>query len=147
MQLLRRLEKSPWLLVEDIIFQPFEVSKERIVINDMFFMFVIVEKVVNLLLPFVTCMIFFLCSFCILLALDVVMVEVISFNVRRSFLFIFLFLSNKIILIRNLFFWRCFCAVCLSYTQILECLLWSMVLPTQVETPPLFYQFYIHDKI
>ena len=56
------------------------------VINEMFFMFVIVGKVVNLSLPFVTCMIFF-CSFRIALASDEIMVEVISFDFRRSYSF------------------------------------------------------------
>ena len=53
---------------------------------------------------------FFLCSFHIILASDEVMVEVISFNVCRSFLIIFLFLLN--ILIKNLFLSRYFCVVC-----------------------------------
>ena len=53
-------------------------------------MFVIVGKVLNLLLPFVTCIIF-LCFFRILLALDEVMVEIISLDARRSFLIIFFF--------------------------------------------------------
>ena len=55
----------------------------------MFFMFVIIRKVVNLLLPFVTCMIFFLYSFRIILASDEVMVEEINFDVCRSFLIYF----------------------------------------------------------
>ena len=78
----------------------------------MFLMFVIVGKVINLLLLFVTCMIF-LCSFRILLAFDEVMFEVINFDVRRSLLIIFLSLLN--ILVRNLFLLRYFCAVCLCY--------------------------------
>ena len=81
----------------------------------MFSMFVIVAKVANLLLPFATWMIFFLCYFHIILALDQVTVEeVISFDVCRNFLFIFLFLVN--ILIKNIFLSRYFCAVCSCYT-------------------------------
>ena len=76
-------------------------------------MFVIVGKVVNLLLLFVTCMIFFYVLSVSFWALMKVMVEVINFDVRRSLLIIFLFLLN--ILIRNLFLLRYFCAVCLCY--------------------------------
>ena len=76
----------------------------------MFFIFFIVRKLVNLLLGFVTCMIFFLCSFRIILVSDEIMVEVNSFDVRRSFLIVFLFLLD--ILIRNPFLSRYFCVVC-----------------------------------
>ena len=76
-------------------------------------MFVTVGKVVNLLLLFVTCMIFFYVLSVSFWALMKVMVEVINFDVRRSLLIIFLFLLN--ILIRNLFLLRYFCAVCLCY--------------------------------
>ena len=76
-------------------------------------MFVTVGKVVNLLLLFVTCMIFFYVLLVSFWALMKVMVEVINFDVRRSLLIIFLFLLN--ILIRNLFLLRYFCAVCLCY--------------------------------
>ena len=76
-------------------------------------MFVTVGKVVNLLLLFVTCMIFFYVLSVSFWVLMKVMVEVINFDVRRSLLIIFLFLLN--ILIRNLFLLRYFCAVCLCY--------------------------------
>ena len=76
----------------------------------MFFMFFNVRKLANLLLPFVTWMIFFLCFFRIILASDEIMVELNSFDVHRSFLIVFLFLLD--ILIRNLFLSRYFCAVC-----------------------------------
>ena len=51
--------------------------------------------------------------FRIILVLDEVMVEVISFDVRRSFWIIFLFHLN--ILIRNTLLLRYFCAVCPCY--------------------------------
>ena len=78
----------------------------------MFFTFVIVGKVVNLLLPFVTCMIFSM-FFLYHLASNEVMFEVISFDACRSFLIIFLLLLN--ILNRNLFLSRYFCAVSCCY--------------------------------
>ena len=81
----------------------------------------------------------FLCSFRVILVSDEVMVEVISFDVCRSFLIIFLFLLN--ILIRNLFLLRYLCAVCSCYAWILECLLWSMVFSADVET--LFFNNFI----
>ena len=81
----------------------------------MFFMFAIVGKVVNLLLPFVTSKIFFQCSFCILLALDEVSNGCSNqFRCLRE-LIIFLFLLNKNILISNLFLLRCFCAIFFCY--------------------------------
>ena len=77
-----RLEKSSWLLVNNIIFQPFELShferehfftKEQskslefseifAVLSICFSCLIIVGKLVNLLLTFIICMIFFPCSF------------------------------------------------------------------------------------
>ena len=88
---------------------------------------------------------FFLCSFRVLLALGEEMVEVwLMVDVHRNFLMIFLLLLN--ILIRNLFLLRYFCAVCLCYAYILECLLWSMVFPAHVETL-LFNNFLYTTKL
>ena len=55
------------------------------VINDMFFMFVDVGKVADLLLPFVTCMIWKNICFRIILALDEVIVEVIILMFAGAF--------------------------------------------------------------
>ena len=51
---------------------------------------IIVGKAVNLLLTFVIYLIFFLYSCHVILVLNEVMVEIISFGVRRRFLFMFL---------------------------------------------------------
>ena len=74
----------------------------------------------------------FLCSICIILASDEIMVEVISLDVRRCLLITFLFLLN---MIRNLLSSRYFCVVGSCNAQNLECLLWSMVFSADVETP------------
>ena len=142
-----RLENSPWLLVEDIIFQPFKVSHFDSILIDLTMKcrnfifkpftkerrnsleFLAILSLLSMYIfhvrhcwkgckPLITiCYLhdFFLCSFRILLALDEVVVEEISFDVRRSFLIVFLFLLNKNILIRKFEILRYFCEVCLCY--------------------------------
>ena len=74
---------------------------------------IIVGKTVNLLLTFAICMIFKKKYFHVILALEEIMAEVVSFGIRRSFLIVLLFLLNiswRTLLIKKIFWLRLLCS-------------------------------------
>ena len=94
-----------------------EVSEIFALLLICFSCLIIVGKAVNLLLTFVIYLHdYFPCYFLDILALDEVMVKVISFGVRRSFLIVFLFhlnLYEEVCWLKIFSDWDTFCAVCL----------------------------------